>query len=98
MVSSIKSYNLFTIERAYRGETFFWGLTPRAGDTILFEFEKPLDGGRIFSYKIRSGNIEHPLDLLYNTTLEIRPVEATGLFPKIVGKRIIAVDFEFLVV
>ena len=86
MISPIKSYKQFTIQRAYRGETFFWGLMPHAGDTILFEFEKPLNGDRIFLYRIRSGNFEHPSDLLYNTSLEIRPVEAeraSRLFPRI---------------
>ena len=86
VISPIKSYKQFTIQRAYRGETFFWGLMPQAGDMILFEFEEPLDSDRIFTYRIRSGNFEHPSDLLYNTSLEIRPVElerARRVFPRI---------------
>ena len=70
--SPIKAYKQFTIERAYRGDSFFWGLMPEAGDEILFTFDKPTE---LLGYRVRSGNYEHPSDLLYNTTVEIRPVD-----------------------
>jgi len=70
--SPIKAYKRYTINGAYNGETFFWGLMPQAGDIISFDFEQPV---KLQSYRLRSGNHEHPSDLLYNTSVEIRPVE-----------------------
>lgn len=40
--SPIKAYKQYTIQRAYNGETFFWGLMPEAGDVIDVLFEKPV--------------------------------------------------------
>lgn len=45
---------------------------PQAGDDIVFEFHTPV---ALHGYRLRSGNHEHPSDLLYNTTVEIRPVD-----------------------
>lgn len=72
--SPIKSYKQFTIQRAYLGQSFFWGLMPQAGDTILFQFDHPVS---CESYRVRSGNFEHPSDLLYNTTVEVQPNDFT---------------------
>lgn len=72
MTSPIKAYKQFTIQRAYRGDSFFWGLMPQAGDDILIEFNSPVE---LHGYRMRSGNFEHPSDLLYNTSIEIRPVD-----------------------
>ncbi|CAG0903833.1 unnamed protein product, partial [Cyprideis torosa] len=36
--SDIKSHKTYTLERAYSGKSFFWGLEPQAGDEIVFEF------------------------------------------------------------
>ena len=74
VISPIKAYKQFTIQRAYRGDSFFWGLMPQAGDDIVFEFQNPVE---LHGYRLRSGNYEHPSDLLYNTTVEIRPVDVT---------------------
>jgi len=70
--SPIKAYKQFTMKRAYNGETFFWGLMPQAGDIIAFDFDQPV---KLQSYRLRSGNHEHPSDLLYNTSVQIRPME-----------------------
>jgi len=70
--SPIKAYKQFTIKRAYNGESFFWGLMPQAGDVITFEFDQPM---KLQSFRLRSGNHEHPSDLLYNTCVEIHPVD-----------------------
>ncbi len=70
IASPIKAYKTNTIERAYRGEGFFWGLMPQAGDTIEFHFEQPQ---RLQGYRVRSGNLEHPSDLLYDTLVEVLP-------------------------
>lgn len=68
VVTSIKHYKLFTLENAYLGENFFWGIEPRLGDYVLFKFSKPTV---IKKYLFRSGNAEHPADKFYNTTIEV---------------------------
>jgi len=67
--SPIKHYKHYSIERAYRGETFFWGLVPQQGDKIVFKFMPPLI---IESFKLVTGNLEHPSDRLLNTTCQIK--------------------------
>lgn len=37
----IAPYKTYTIERAYMGQTFFWGLLPQPGDLIEFVFHEP---------------------------------------------------------
>lgn len=37
----IAPYKSYTIERAYLGQTFFWGLLPQPGDLIEFIFNEP---------------------------------------------------------
>lgn len=76
------------MERAYRGETFFWGLLPQPGDQLTFTFSEPILLKRLvlhrvvlhilqvfvcFRYLFRSGNAEHPSDKFYNTTVEVLP-------------------------
>lgn len=39
--SSLEKYQSHSLERAYNGKDFFWGLTPKRGDYILFTFSKP---------------------------------------------------------
>ncbi|XP_069487276.1 alpha-1,3-mannosyl-glycoprotein 4-beta-N-acetylglucosaminyltransferase-like protein MGAT4D isoform X2 [Ambystoma mexicanum] len=70
--TSMKEYQQFTLEKAYRGEDCFWAFAPAAGDHILITFFHPLvvDG-----YLFRSGNVEHPGDKLFNTTVEVLPAE-----------------------
>ncbi|KAK2722337.1 alpha-1,3-mannosyl-glycoprotein 4-beta-N-acetylglucosaminyltransferase A-like [Artemia franciscana] len=64
----IKAYKKHTIESVYLGVNFFWGLSPQEGDIISFKFTKPV---KLKSYLVRSGNPEHPSDLLYNATVEV---------------------------
>ncbi|BET00575.1 N-Acetylglucosaminyltransferase-IV (GnT-IV) conserved region [Nesidiocoris tenuis] len=68
--SEIKCYKQHTLKRAYLGETFFWGLVPTPGDRLTFSFSRPL---YIKRYVFRSGNVEHPSDRFYNTTVEVLP-------------------------
>ncbi|NWT36783.1 MGT4B acetylglucosaminyltransferase, partial [Rissa tridactyla] len=70
--TSLKTYQHFTLEKAYLREDFFWAFTPTAGDFIRFRFFKPL---RI-EFFFRSGNIEHPEDKLFNTTVEVLPFDS----------------------
>jgi len=67
--STIKHYGRFSLEKAYRGKTYFWGLAPEAGDTVAFYFPTPIN---LKSYRFVSGNAEHPSDKLFNATLEVQ--------------------------
>ncbi|XP_052746744.1 alpha-1,3-mannosyl-glycoprotein 4-beta-N-acetylglucosaminyltransferase A [Bicyclus anynana] len=66
----IKEHADHTIKRAYEGKTYFWGIKPNEGDTIVFWFAKPT---AIESYTFRSGNVEHVSDKFYNTVVEVLP-------------------------
>ncbi|XP_075708735.1 alpha-1,3-mannosyl-glycoprotein 4-beta-N-acetylglucosaminyltransferase A isoform X2 [Rhinoderma darwinii] len=70
--TSLKVYQGHTLEKTYLGEDFFWAITPIAGDYVLFKFDKPVHVER---YLFRSGNPEHPGDLLTNTTVEVLPYQ-----------------------
>lgn len=70
--TSLKTYQHFTLEKAYLREDFFWAFTPAAGDFIRFRFFQPLRLERFF---FRSGNVEHPEDKLFNTSVEVLPFD-----------------------
>jgi len=40
--TTMKIYDHYSLDRAYMGETFFWGLTPLQGDTVSFKFSPPI--------------------------------------------------------
>ena len=40
--TQIKPYKQFTLHKAYKGESFFWGLLPRPGDHLKFKFTRPI--------------------------------------------------------
>ncbi|XP_029728207.1 alpha-1,3-mannosyl-glycoprotein 4-beta-N-acetylglucosaminyltransferase A isoform X2 [Aedes albopictus] len=69
--TGIQHYKTYTIQKAYTGESFFWGLMPQPGDLIEFKFKDPVALKR---YLFRSGNYEQPSDRFYNTTVEVLPV------------------------
>ncbi|XP_032665148.1 alpha-1,3-mannosyl-glycoprotein 4-beta-N-acetylglucosaminyltransferase B isoform X3 [Odontomachus brunneus] len=66
--TQIKPYKQYTLQKAYKGESFFWGLLPQPGDHLKFKFSHPIF---IKKYLFRSGNAEHPSDRFYNTTVEV---------------------------
>uniref|UniRef100_A0A8C5G1G1 Alpha-1,3-mannosyl-glycoprotein 4-beta-N-acetylglucosaminyltransferase B n=1 Tax=Gouania willdenowi TaxID=441366 RepID=A0A8C5G1G1_GOUWI len=70
--TSLKTYKHFTLEKAYHGEDFFWAFTPVAGDFLRIRFFSPV---RVERYFFRSGNIEHPGDKLFNTSVEVLPFD-----------------------
>ncbi|CAH0383069.1 unnamed protein product [Bemisia tabaci] len=72
--TTVKAYKIHTLQKAYLGESFFWGLTPQPNDVFMFKFKVPI---RLKRYLLRSGNAEHPSDLLSNTTVEIFPVKSS---------------------
>ncbi|XP_039194850.1 alpha-1,3-mannosyl-glycoprotein 4-beta-N-acetylglucosaminyltransferase-like protein MGAT4D isoform X3 [Crotalus tigris] len=76
MKTSLKVFQQFTLENAYNGIEIFWAFAPKAGDYILFSFEEPL---KIVSYLFRSGNSEHPRDILFNATVEVLPSKDINL-------------------
>ena len=66
--TSIEQYKEYSIEEAYKGNNLFWGVHHHVGDYVTFEMTPPV---KISSIKIVSGNLEHPLDHFYNTTVEL---------------------------
>jgi len=40
--TTMKIYDHYSLDRAYMGETFFWGLIPLQGDTVSFKFSPPI--------------------------------------------------------
>jgi len=101
VTTSLKTYQHFTLEKAYLGEDFFWAFTPVAGDFIRIRFFTPvriersvpareMSAGRlqsfelivclslVFRYFFRSGNIEHPGDKLFNTSVEVLPFDVSS--------------------
>ncbi|NWU44633.1 MGT4B acetylglucosaminyltransferase, partial [Hylia prasina] len=72
--TSLRMYQQYTLEDVYKGKNFFWALAPVAGDYIRFTFLNPLE---VEKYLFRSGNMEHPGDKLFNTTVEVLPADET---------------------
>ncbi|XP_003738359.1 alpha-1,3-mannosyl-glycoprotein 4-beta-N-acetylglucosaminyltransferase B [Galendromus occidentalis] len=70
VTTSIKSYKTFTIERAYLGDSLFWGLLPAAGDHITIAFHEPVILEKVL---FRSGDAEHPNDRFVNASIEVLP-------------------------
>lgn len=68
--TGIQHYKTYTAQKAYLGESFFWGIMPQPGDLIEFKFKDSLQLKR---YLFRSGSFEQPSDRFYNTTVEVLP-------------------------
>ncbi|XP_031733871.1 alpha-1,3-mannosyl-glycoprotein 4-beta-N-acetylglucosaminyltransferase B-like [Anarrhichthys ocellatus] len=73
--SSLKHYQQHSLDKAYKGEDFFWAITPVQDDYILFNFNQPI---HISRYVFRSGNIETSGDKFHNTTVEVLPSNASS--------------------
>ncbi|CAL8358700.1 unnamed protein product [Merluccius merluccius] len=74
--TSLVHYQQHTLDRAYRGQDFFWGLTPISGDHATIRFPRPT---HIKRYLFRSGSFEFHLDRLSNTTVEVLPSNVSHL-------------------
>ncbi|XP_055653391.1 alpha-1,3-mannosyl-glycoprotein 4-beta-N-acetylglucosaminyltransferase-like protein MGAT4D isoform X5 [Falco peregrinus] len=70
--TSLRIYQQYTLEKVYKGKDWFWASAPVAGDYISFTFLNPL---KVEKYFFRSGNMEHPGDKLFNTTVEVLPAD-----------------------
>ena len=66
--TKIKHYKAFSMTRAYNGETFYWGLVPQSGDTIVIHLTPPQ---KLTGFKFVSGNAEHPSDRFVDTDVEL---------------------------
>ncbi|XP_040564592.1 alpha-1,3-mannosyl-glycoprotein 4-beta-N-acetylglucosaminyltransferase B isoform X2 [Lepeophtheirus salmonis] len=68
--TNIKHYKHYSLSRAYRGETFFWGLVPQKGDKIEFILDPPIE---LDSLRFVSGNAEHPSDRFVSAIVDMLP-------------------------
>ncbi|XP_018601852.1 alpha-1,3-mannosyl-glycoprotein 4-beta-N-acetylglucosaminyltransferase B isoform X2 [Scleropages formosus] len=75
--TSLTAYESHTLERAYLGQDFFWGMSPVIGDFVQISFHQPQP---VKGYLFRSGNIETNGDKLYNTTVEVLPSDSSVLW------------------
>ena len=66
--TNIRHYKRYSISRAYRGESFYWGLVPQAGDFITMTLTPPV---YLSSFKFVSGNVEHPHDKFVATNVDV---------------------------
>lgn len=41
-ITTMNVHQSHTIERAYTGQSFFWGHTPHKGDVVRFKFEEDI--------------------------------------------------------
>ncbi|XP_074603164.1 alpha-1,3-mannosyl-glycoprotein 4-beta-N-acetylglucosaminyltransferase a [Brevipalpus obovatus] len=71
LTTTIRQYQSYSLSAVYGGFSFFWGLSPRAGDHVLINFTHPIV---IDKYFIRTSNWEHPDDKFYNTSVQVRPL------------------------
>ncbi|XP_028401852.1 alpha-1,3-mannosyl-glycoprotein 4-beta-N-acetylglucosaminyltransferase A-like [Dendronephthya gigantea] len=73
VITTINVYQTHTIERAYTGQSFFWGHTPHKGDVVRFKFDEEL---YLEHFRINTGNVEHPGDIFSNASVEILTTES----------------------
>ena len=66
--TNIRHYKRYSISKAYRGESFYWGLVPQAGDFITITLTPPVG---LSAIKLVSGNVEHPHDKFVATDVEV---------------------------
>ena len=66
--TTMMHYKDYSIEKAYLGENFYWGLVPKESDYITFTLTPPVE---LDGVKFVSGNMEHPSDRFVETTVEI---------------------------
>lgn len=59
VTTSLKTYQHFTLEKAYLGEDFFWAFTPVAGDFIRIRFFTPVRIERLVtgSYRVKGQGV-----------------------------------------
>ncbi|KAH9499473.1 Alpha-1,3-mannosyl-glycoprotein 4-beta-N-acetylglucosaminyltransferase B [Bulinus truncatus] len=70
IVTNLQAYSKYDIYAMYNGDDFYWASSPKAGDVIDFLFDHPFPLAKIL---IKSGNDEHPGDIIRESTVEILP-------------------------
>lgn len=65
--TNFEEYQTFTALRGYLGHTFFWALAPHKNSVLRIMFDEP---HKVKKFIFKSGNIEHPGDILTNATVE----------------------------
>nr|XP_013189310.1 unnamed protein product [Amyelois transitella] len=72
--TTIPEHSDHTLQRAYDGHTYFWGVKPKKGDTMDFTFNKPTV---IEKYTFRSGNVEHVSDKITECAVDLLSVNGS---------------------
>uniref|UniRef100_A0A915CFM3 Major facilitator superfamily (MFS) profile domain-containing protein n=1 Tax=Parascaris univalens TaxID=6257 RepID=A0A915CFM3_PARUN len=80
--TSLVGYKSYDLESAYAGRNFFWSLSPRAEDYILFDFGQ---GIKIHGFLFRTGNPEHQGDILTEDASVYLRRKNSGNFDRIVA-------------
>lgn len=75
--TSLKEYKNYRLNNAYNGRNYFWGFSPVKDDHITFQFDSPVHLKRCL---IRSGNPEHPSDIIQNATLQVKSTHTGDKF------------------
>lgn len=78
--TTLKSFGDHTLNKAYRGESYFWSLMPSKGDNITFHFSPPVLLERYF---FKSGSSDHPGDILVNASVQVLPA-VTPKIPELI--------------
>ncbi|XP_071088522.1 alpha-1,3-mannosyl-glycoprotein 4-beta-N-acetylglucosaminyltransferase B-like [Haliotis cracherodii] len=68
--SSLKTYQKYTLVKAYIGETFYWATSPSEGDVIDVKLNPPI---LLEKFLFRTGNTDHTDDRVYDGTIEVLP-------------------------
>ncbi|KAK3700431.1 hypothetical protein QZH41_015290, partial [Actinostola sp. cb2023] len=82
VLTTLENYQKFSIDRAYTGQTFFWCYSPHMGDVIRIVFDEPLN---VKLFRFKSGNNEHPGDVLLNATVEVLTEESRKTAKRLPG-------------
>lgn len=65
--TNFEEYQTFTAVRGYLGHSYLWALTPKKDQVLRILFSEPQ---KVVSYLFKTGNPEHPTDILTNATVE----------------------------
>ena len=85
LFTNIEQYKSHSLKSLYMGSNFFWGLNPKTGDEIRFNFD--IDGGiSLGRYFFRSGHTENINDVILekDAVIEVQCTNQTGY--QFVGK------------
>ena len=73
--TNISTHQGHTLKRLYKGAGDFWGVLPKKGHFIEFEFKRPVQLEKIL---MRTGTVKHPLDVILGASVQVRPANATA--------------------